>query len=145
MPQDVSIHKLLRLIVPTKRDKPTDEEQAVLDKFRELWPEDRIAELLGDFLRKPNCGGCIDRLVMKISSDGWKIQELVNLVDPTGEKTKPIKGGVRRPAPVRGLIRDIEDSEGAFQELLDEMYKRGVRFSIAVRALDEGRIRVYFY
>lgn len=145
MQQEVSVHKLLRLMVGHNRNSRNATQLEAEALFKELWTDPHAHELLGDYLQRPGCGGCIDKLAKLISSDSARVQSLVRLLDPSGEKTRAVSVQARRREPVVGVIRDIHDTEESFRDLMTEMYRRSSKLNIAIRPLDGGMIRVYFY
>lgn len=165
----ITIEDLILFLKPSRAGQLTQAQSDVATRFNEVYsfPEARMA--LDAYIRRPDCGSCKRDLATILAQDKDRLKTFTSVIDwnrafrytapdeqddlpgtdgPVREpaSASPWSSGRPRPTQMAGQFRDIPDTPEAYQQLLRELNTANARFSgLAVRDLQEGQIRVYFY
>lgn len=133
----VQVHEILTGLRYKDPTNPTREEVGFRRRFLTIWPEQEVNIL--SFQDDPNCK-CSAKLLQAMQADRNKLQAAVKVIYDDPETF------VVFPKSVVGEIRVIDDTDKAYEDMIDHAVKYGESFrGLFLRPIEGGKLKVYFY
>jgi hypothetical protein len=154
MAKRVNLNTVLDMLRVNDFASQSEEDMRIGSAFVSLWPKE--ASTLNNFREKPRCGGCKGAMVELLAAEPGRVKAFLKRVSPGEEFTVDVASDIPHGTPrardpmgpksVVGEVHDLDDSPEAYGKFIQEIRLRGGRYNgLAVRPLELGKVRVYFY
>ena len=133
----VQVHEILSSLRYRDPTKPTPEEIGFRRRFLKIWPDQEVNIL--SFQDDPNCK-CSAKILQAVQADRDKLQAAVKTIYEDPEIF------VVFPRSIVGEVRVVDDTDKAYEDMIDHAVKYGESFrGMFLRPIEGGKIKVYFY